>query len=76
MKPSQELIDAIYREKVLRARRTPLGEKLLAGPQLFAQACRRMADGIRHENPGADEEQVQELLAHRLALLKRLEETR
>jgi hypothetical protein len=74
MKPSQELIDAIYREKVLRARKTPPEEKLLDGPRLFDRSCRIMMDGIRHQYPNADEAEVRRLLAQRLALLRRLEE--
>jgi hypothetical protein len=31
MEPTQELVDAIYRERVLRARRTPPEDKLLDG---------------------------------------------
>ncbi|HWG42299.1 MAG TPA: hypothetical protein VN688_05885 [Gemmataceae bacterium] len=76
MEPTQELIDSIYRDKILRARRTSPEEKLLAGPRLFARACRLMADGIRNEFPDADEPQVQEILRARLALSRRLEESR
>lgn len=72
MEPTQELADSIYRERVLRARRTSLAEKLLLGPELFAGVCRRMADGVRNENPDADEQRVQELLQARLDLLERL----
>jgi hypothetical protein len=72
MEPTQELADRIYRERVLRARRIPLEEKLLLGPELFAGVCQRMADGIRNENPDADEQRVQEMLRARLDLLERL----
>ncbi len=75
MEPTQELIDSIYRERVLRARHTPLDKKLLLGPQLFAEVCERMADGIRNEYPDADEQRVQELLLARLALLQRLRQS-
>jgi hypothetical protein len=73
MEPTQELIDDIYRERVLCARRTPIEQKILAGGDLFEGVCERMAAGLRDENPGADEDKVQELLRHRLALLRRLE---
>jgi hypothetical protein len=76
MQPTQELIDDIYRERVLRARRTPLEFKFLAGAQLFDHVCRLMADGIRDENPGADETRVQALLRQRLALVRRVRERR
>ncbi|HVS37017.1 MAG TPA: hypothetical protein VMS17_15760 [Gemmataceae bacterium] len=75
MEPTKELIDALFRERVLRARRTPPEEKLLDGPRLFDLACRIMADGLRDEYPDADEQRIQELLAQRLELLRRLEES-
>lgn len=76
MEPTKELIDDIYRERVYRARRTPLADKLLAGPRIFDRVCRLMADGIRNENPGANDDQVRELLYKRLALLRSLREPR
>ena len=76
MEPTKELLDDIYRERVLRARRTPPEEKLLDGFRLFEFSCRIMMDGIRNENPGADDTKVREILAQRLALLERLEQSR
>jgi hypothetical protein len=76
MGPSPELVDSIYRERVLRARRTSPEQKLLAGPRLFARSCRIMADGIRHQYPDADEQRVGEILRARLALVQRLSESR
>jgi hypothetical protein len=73
MGPTQELIDDIYRERVLRARRTPIEQKLMAGADLFEYACRATCDGIRHQNPGIDEATVQRILRDRLALARRLE---
>ncbi len=72
MEPTQELIDEIYRERVLRARRTPVEEKLLAGGELFEMACELMRAGLRDENPGAPRETIEELLGRRLDLLRRL----
>ncbi len=72
MEPTLELLDAIYRDRVLRARQVPPGNKLLAGGELFEQVCDRMRDGLRDENPGADEETIEELLRGRLDLLRRL----
>jgi hypothetical protein len=72
MEPTQELIDEIYRERVLRARRTPPGEKLLDGPRLFDRACRIMKDGIRFQRPDATEIEVEAILRQRLALVRRL----
>ena len=70
----RELADDIYRERVLRARRMPPESKLFAGAELFEGVCRRMMDGIRHERPDLNEEQVRQALRERLALLRRLEE--
>jgi len=76
MEPSKELVDDIYRERVLRARRTPPEEKLLDGARLFDLSCRIMMDGIRDQFPDADEQKVREILSQRLALLRRLEHCR
>ncbi len=74
MEPTRELIDDIYRERVLRARRTPPAQKLLDGPRLFDRACRLMIAGIRRQFPDADEQRVQEILRERLAILRRIQE--
>jgi len=75
MRPTKDMIDDIYRERVLRARRTPPEEKLLDGARLFDMSCQIMMDGIRDEHPDADEQQVKDILAERIALLRRLEES-
>lgn len=76
MEPTPELIDELYRERVLRARRTPMEEKILAGPRLFDLACRIAMDGIREQHPEADDEEVRRLLRQRLDLRDRLERIR
>lgn len=73
MEPTPELADDLFRERVLRARQMSPEEKLLEGPRLFDLCCRIMADGIRNAYPEADEQQVQEILAQRIELLRRLE---
>jgi hypothetical protein len=75
MEPDQKLIDALYRERVLRSCAMRPEEKLLAGARLFDRSCRIMADGIRDEHPDADERRVREILKERLATLRRLEES-
>jgi hypothetical protein len=75
MEPDQALIDRLFRERVGRARAMPPEEKLLAGPRLLDRSCRIMADGIRDEFPDADEARVEEILRHRLDLIRRLEHT-
>jgi len=76
MEPSQKLIDEIYREKVSRARMMSPKEKLLAGPELFDFACKWARAGIRQSHPGADEQQVLQLLKNRIKLLDGLERSR
>lgn len=73
MEPTRELIDDIFRERVFRARQVAPEQKFLDGPRLFDMCCRIMADGIRNEFPDADERRVQEILAQRIALSRRLE---
>lgn len=63
----------LYREEVQRARVRPAAEKLLDGPRLFDLTRRIMADGLRDRFPGADENEVQRILAEQLARLRRLE---
>jgi hypothetical protein len=75
LEPTRELIDDIYRQKVLRARAMPPEEKLFAGIRLFEYACSLSRDGIRHQFPDADEAHVEQILEQRLALRKRMEES-
>lgn len=67
-------INAVYCDKVRRARRISAQEKFLAGPRLFDYACRIAVDGIRREFPDADESRVREILRERLELARRLEQ--
>lgn len=73
MGPTKELIDEIYREKVLRASRTPPEEKFLAGPRLFDFACKITLGGIRSQHPGISDAEALEVLRKRLALRERME---
>jgi hypothetical protein len=73
MKPTQSLVDDIYRERVLRARSMPPEQKLLDSFRLFEFSHRIMLDGIRNENPGADDRTIQELLTRRFEILRRME---
>ncbi|HUY33877.1 MAG TPA: hypothetical protein VMV69_14105 [Pirellulales bacterium] len=72
MQPTRELIDDIYRDKVIQARRMSVEQKILAGSQLFEMSCRIMTEGIRNDFPDADEARVREIFEERLALLRRL----
>jgi hypothetical protein len=72
---TQRLIDELYREELRDARAMRPEDKVLAGQQLFEAACRVTLAGIRHQNPGASEEQCWEILRKRLEWWKRVEET-
>jgi hypothetical protein len=74
MGPTPGLIDAIYRDKVLRARAIPIGEKVHSGAELFEMVCQRMRDGLRSENPGADAATIEDLLRQRLDRLRKVSE--
>ena len=74
MEPTQELVDEIYLQRVRRARATPPEQKILDSFRLFEFSHRIMLDGIRSENPEADESQIQELARRRFEILRRLEQ--
>ncbi len=70
------LIDELYRESVLEARRMSPEEKFLLGEELFEYACSITLSGIRNQNPGFNEEECQQELQRRLDLAERLEPLR
>lgn len=76
MQPMGTPGDQLYLDEVLAARVMTPEEKLLAGPQLFDFACRIALDGIRHQFPDADEQRIRQILAERVELGRRLENTR
>jgi hypothetical protein len=76
MEPIKQLADAIFWERIEKARRMSAEDKFLGGARLFDRSCRIMADGIRAEFPEADDRRVQEILCERLALTQRLQERR
>jgi len=70
----RETADAIYREKVWRARRLPPQVKMGMGGSLFAEVCGRMRSGIRHQFPGSSEAEVDAILRTRLERLAKVRE--
>jgi hypothetical protein len=54
MGPTKQLIDEIYREKVLRGEGADR-EQTARGAEIFEEVCERMAASLRSENPDADE---------------------
>lgn len=68
------LADAIYREKVLRARSIPATKKMGWGAELFAESCSRMRSGIRSQFPDLSTAEVEKILRERLNRLSRFHE--
>lgn len=71
-----KLADALYWDKIRMARKATFEQQFLAGPQLFDYACRIMCAGIRMQNPGTTDEEVERMLRERLDLQRRLEKAR
>ncbi len=65
--PTNEAMDSLYRQAILRARGMSPEEKFLAGPRLFDYACRITLDGIRNQFPGIDDRRANQILKQRLA---------
>ncbi len=74
MRPTQDLVDGIYRDRIQRARQVPPGQKILDGLDLFDRSCEYMRVGIRNQHADADEQQVEEILARRINRLRQVEE--
>jgi hypothetical protein len=72
----QPLADAIYRERVLRARRVPPEQRILEGPQLFDFACSASLAGLRMQMPNASEAELRQGLRRRLAIGRKLQNYR
>lgn len=68
------MIDEIFREKVLRARRQSPESKFEQGIELFELSLVRMRGGIRAQNPQFTEEQVEMELRRRLARARQIQE--
>ena len=69
------LIDELYREEVLEARRMMPEEKFLAGEELFEYACSITIAGILSQNPGWNPAECRQELDRRLELGERLQRT-
>ena len=65
----QPLADALYRERVLRARRTPPEERMLDGIRLYDQAVERMKLGVKLQHPNAGPDEIERLLKLRIRKL-------
>jgi hypothetical protein len=69
----QSLADQLYRERVLRARRTPPEQHILDGPRLFDYACSITMAGLRSEFPHACDQELRQALHRRLEIARKLE---
>lgn len=70
----QQLADALYWEKVERARRMKPEDRMQAGPELFDYACSITMTALREQMPEASEAQLLDALRLRLAIKRQLEE--
>ena len=74
MKPTNELIDGIERDRIARARQMSPGAKFLASGDLFDDVCDRMRAGIRSQFPHEDDAGVNRILKQRFERLRLAEE--
>jgi hypothetical protein len=73
--PFAPLIDELYRQEVLEARRMSPEDKLILGERLFRWACAITLEGIKFQNPGANAAECRRMLRERLDLGRKLEAT-
>ena len=71
---SKALMDAIFIDKVRRARQTPMDQKMLDGARLFDLNRQIMLSGIRAQFPDFDEERVEKEFDRRLAIARRIDD--
>jgi hypothetical protein len=71
LKPLQ---DAIYREKVARAKRMSIGERISVGARLSDEAMDRMKIGFRMRYPEADAEEIDQILVREMTRLREWKE--
>ena len=74
MEPTPELVNAIYREKVLRARRMAPQRRMEVGAELSDAGRQMMREAIRRQNPAASEDEIHLQIQYRLKLARKLED--
>ena len=62
MNPTREQLDEEFRRKVHAARLMSPDEKVRMGFRLFKEECAAARERIRRENPGVDDERVEQIL--------------
>jgi len=74
MKPDQALFDEIFRSKVRHAARMTPEQRLLTSLRLADASLEIMRDGVRNQLPGATDQEVEQRLAERMRLVRRMRE--
>ena len=74
MSEFQPLIDQLYREEILRARKMTPQQRLTAAFELSPFAHSMMYAGIRSAHPDADEKELLRLARERIAKVRRCNE--
>jgi type II secretory pathway predicted ATPase ExeA len=64
--------DRALQEQIERYRRMTGEQRLAIALNLHELSCNVAREGIRHQNPGADEAEVERLLRQRLQLARQL----
>ena len=75
MKPTPELIDELFIEKVLAARQRTMEQKFLAAGELHQAAVERACAGILIQDPNASEDQILQEIKRRFVISQVLEST-
>lgn len=70
----QQLADALFWEKIERARKVSPEARMASGPELFDYACAITMTALREQMPGATEAELLAALRNRLAIKRELEE--
>jgi hypothetical protein len=73
MKPTTDVIDALFIDKVLAARQRTFEQKFRAAGDLHEAVLERMRAGILMQSPNASEDEIQRELMRRFAIGRLLE---
>jgi hypothetical protein len=68
------LADALYWEKIERARKISPEDRMKAGPELFDYACSITLNALRERMPDATEAELLDKVRERIALKQQLED--
>jgi Rv0078B-related antitoxin len=74
MEPTDELVDAIYRDKVLRSRKLTIGRRVEIGAELSDLGRQMMREAVRRDFPAASQEEIEAELRRRIALSRKLDD--